>query len=171
MHPLINRKKVKLSYRCFPNMCATISRHNKKILNNEQYKQRCQGKIQSTCPIPGKCATVKVIYRATVSTANDVETYVDLTAGPFKARFSKHKSDFFCHENERGSTTLSKHIWRLKDEGTDYQVRWEIVRRAEQFLPVTGKCNLCIEEKQEIIFNPDLSTLNSLRHKKKNKYQ
>ena len=69
--------------------------------------------------------------------------------------------------DERGSTTLSKHIWRLKDEGTDYQVRWEIVRRAEQFLPVTGKCNLCIEEKQEIIFNPDLSTLNSLRHKKK----
>ena len=96
LHPLINRKKVKLSYRCFPNMCATISRHNKKILNNEQYKQRCQGKIQSTCPIPGKCATVKVIYRATVSTANDVETYVDLTAGPFKARFSKHKSDFFA---------------------------------------------------------------------------
>ena len=86
LHPLINRNKVKLSYRCLPNMGSTISKHNKKILNNDP---RCQCKYKLTCPIPGKCATDKVIYRATVTTSNDVQTYVELTAGPFKARFSK----------------------------------------------------------------------------------
>ena len=42
LHPLINRNKVKLSYRCLPNMGSTISKHNKKILNNDQYVPRCQ---------------------------------------------------------------------------------------------------------------------------------
>ena len=35
-----------------------------------------------------------LIYRATVTADNQVETYVGLTAGEFKKRHSKHKYDF-----------------------------------------------------------------------------
>ena len=34
LHPLINRKKVKLSYRCLPNMRAKLSQQNKQILRD-----------------------------------------------------------------------------------------------------------------------------------------
>ena len=111
LHPLINRNKVKLSYRYLPNMGSTISKHNKKILKNDQYVARCQCKHKPTCPIPEKCATDKVIYRATVNTPNDVEIYVGLTAGSFKARFSKHKSDFNLpdkHEGDRIELYIKK---------------------------------------------------------------
>ena len=56
-------------------------------------------------PLPGKCQTDNVVYRATVSTDNATETYVGLTAGELKARYQKHKSDF-NNLSEKNATTL-----------------------------------------------------------------
>ena len=100
--------------------------------------------------MPGKCTTDKLVYRASVTANNSVETYVGLTAGTFKKRYGGHKSDFLNRPTEdNSSTTLSSYIWKLKDENKAYQVQFEIVRRAAPYSPVTGTCNLCTEEKFE----------------------
>ena len=48
---------------------SIISQHNKKILRCEPTPLRCRRLEKSNCPMPGKCATDKVVYRATVETA------------------------------------------------------------------------------------------------------
>ena len=115
-------------------MGAIISQHNKKILRGEPTPLRCRCLDKPNCPMPGKCATDKVVYRATVTTAEKTE--------------------------RRINTELSSYIWDLKDQNTPYEIRWDLVRRANPFSPVTRKCDLCIAEKLEIIYNPGLATLN-----------
>ena len=60
--------------------------------NDEVFRCKCRDK--SKCPLPGRCTTDKVVYRATVSSGTSVETYVGLTAGEFKDRFYKNYREF-----------------------------------------------------------------------------
>ena len=58
-------------------------------------------------------------------------------------------------------STLSTHIWKLKDAGTNYDTSWSIIEKAREFNPTTRKCTLCLKEKYHIIFQPSGATLNS----------
>ena len=87
LQPLINRYTVKLSYRCLPNMGMIISQHNSKVLKNGTAEVRCKCRDKSKCPLPEKCTTDKLVYRATVTTATGTQTYVALTANQFKDRW------------------------------------------------------------------------------------
>ena len=57
LHRLINRKKVKLSYRCLPNLMSSIANDNYKILKDEEQETppKCNCRDASKCPLPGKC--------------------------------------------------------------------------------------------------------------------
>ena len=103
-----------------PNFKAAISRHNQKLLKENQAKD-----IQATpqpgcncnkgpCPlVSNNCTVDHVIYRATVKDENqNIETYTGLTRNTFKKRYNGHTYSF----NYRGenSTTLSSHLWKLK---------------------------------------------------------
>ena len=160
--PIFNRSKLKVGYKCMPNMRQKINNHNAKILNQNEETLKCNCQDKAECPLPGKCQIDKVIYRATVTSNSETQTYVGLTAGGFKGRYSKHKTSF---ENPtyQNSTTLSTYIWKLKEHNVAHQVKFEIVGRAAPFSAVSGRCNLCIAEKFEIMFNKDKATLNS-RH-------
>ena len=148
LYPLINRYKVKLSYRCVPNMGAKISNHNSKLLREKPVECGCNCQQPEECPMPGKCTTDKLVYRASITANNKVETYVGLTAGTFKKRYGSHKHDFLNRPTEnRTSTTLSSYIWKLKDDNKAYQVEFDIVKRAAPFSPLPGTCKLCTEEK------------------------
>ena len=112
--------------------------------------------------MPGKCTTDKLVYRVSVTANNSVETYVGLTAGTYKKRYGIHKNTFLHRPIDKTkSTTLSTYIWKLKDENKAYQVKSEVVCRAAPYSPVSGICNLCTEEKFEIMFNSETSSLNS----------
>ena len=93
LYLIINRSEVKLLYRCMPNMGIHISNHNKYILETkeEETKYNCRNKAE--CPLPEKCLTDKVKYKATVTTNSETQTYVGLTAGEFKTRYIKNASN------------------------------------------------------------------------------
>ena len=160
LYPLLNRYKVKLSYRCLPNMGAKISQHNAKLLRDPPAKKGCNCQVPANCPMPGKCRTDNCIYKATATTTNSVETYVGLTADPFKDRHANHKQDF-KNVLRKNATTLSGHVWKKKEEGEIPEVKFEIIGRATPYSPITGVCNLCTAEEFEIIFNSSLYSLNS----------
>ena len=70
-------------------------------------------------------------------------------------------------------TTLSTHIWKLKEKGSTFNIKWSILDRGQIFNPGTKTCQLCTKEKFYIIFKPEIATLNSrnelgahCRHKK-----
>ena len=126
------------------------------------------------CPLPGKCLISGVIYQAQVDTTNSKETYVGLTANSFKARYSGHKTSFTKKERKK-ETTLSKHIWALKEKNEAFNISWKILSRAQPFSQVTWLCQLCTREKYFIVFKQELGTLNSrnallvsCRHKQTN---
>ena len=83
--------------------------------------------------------TTNNVYQATmVDTTVDgeqkVETYVEVSAPPWKERYSGHKSSF-TNPNKKGETKLSTHIWELKAMGFTFDVKWKVIDRGAPFLP------------------------------------
>ena len=165
LYKIINKNTVKLSYRCMPNMRRIISQHNNKILNPPQQAQEytCNCRDKSECPLPDQCTIDKVQYKSTVTTEDPqtVETYVGVTATSFKKRFGGHKTSF-NNPKYAGDTMLSTHIWNLKKDNINYNMKWSINRQDQPYSHVTGVCRFCLGEKHEILFNlnPGQATLN-----------
>ena len=150
-----------------PNFKSAISKHNQKLLKEEQAKNtqappspgcNCN---PGPCPLAtNNCQVHHVIYQATVKDEDKaINTYTGLTRNTFKKRHTAHNFSF----NNRGknSTTLSTHLWNLKDDNKNFEISWKIIDRAQEFNPVKRKCRLCIKEKYYIIFQPDGATLNT----------
>ena len=119
----------------------------------------CKKGIES-CPVKGNCLEKCVIYQATVHQTNDnsIETYTGLTSRTFKERLYEHTSDF--NNIDREGTSLSKHIWELKQKNVPYKISWKYLRKSRSFDPSTRECSLCAKEAYCIIFNPAGATLN-----------
>ena len=146
-----------------PNLKKKISNHNFKILKPEEQTENrgcnCTG-VMGPCPMDGNCLVNSVIYRAEVTDENSNKTtYTGLTSNTFKKRYYAHWQSFE-KQNLQHSTTLSSHIWDLKDKNLDYSDKWKTIDRAPRFNPVTKKCRLCLKEKYYIIFQPEGAKLN-----------
>ena len=104
----------------------------------------------------------KVVYKATVEEeCGIVNTYTGLTGNSFKKRWYGHTNSFrHRNEDENKTTTLSTHVWKLKDSEKNFEIQWSIIDRAKIFNPTTRKCQLCLKEKFHIIFQPEGATLN-----------
>ena len=113
--------------------------------------------------IKWKCLAKAVIYQATVTRANTGEpkTYVGLTANDFKSRYRNHVASF-RNKKSRNSTELNKYIWSLKDSNTEFSIVWRIISRASPYNSASKRCNLCLNEKLIIIFEPHRCTLNRI---------
>ena len=147
-------------------MGSIIAKQNSKILKNNKEQDQTQQNVscncnnKDECPTPGKCLTEAIIYQATVNSESKEETYIGLTANSMKVRFTDHKNSF-KYEEKRKKTTLSKYIWKLKDENKPYSIKWKIMARAQPFSQTTNQCQLCTREKYFIVYKPELCTLNS----------
>ena len=66
----------------------------------------------------------------------------------------------FANRDHPNPTTLSTHVWDLKQSNRNFEISWSVIDRANDFDPVTRKCRLCLKEKFHIIFQPAGATLN-----------
>ena len=81
LHSLLNRKTVKVSYKCLPNIASILAKNNSKVLNADKgpnAQEKCNCRKKQECPMPGKCQTTSLIYQASVKTEEKTETYVGL---------------------------------------------------------------------------------------------
>ena len=161
---IFNRNTVKVSYRTTPNLAQTISAHNTKILKKFEDKpvaRQCSCPQNKLCPLDGKCLSENIVYQATVKQSDgQTNTYIGLTSPDFKKRLGNHNKSF-RHKRYSHDTTLSTHLWNLKEKNINYDLEWKIMARANPFSPVSGVCQLCTREKFLIIFKPEQATLNS----------
>ena len=91
---------------------------------------------------------------------NKTKIYYGLTSTTFKTRYGNHKTSFRL-EAYRTNTTLSAHIWRLKDLNiNNYNLKFSIVKLAKPYSREAKSCELCLQEKTFILFSDHYETLN-----------
>ena len=137
-----------------PNLQNNIKTHNKKILQQQEInttESMCNCRKKDSCPLKGKCLSKCVVYKATVKeNDNTTETYIGLTENEFKTRYNQHTSSFRL-SHKRSSTTLSEHVWKLKEKNSDFTVQWDIVTQCAPMGPDDSFCAVCREEKFQIL--------------------
>ena len=69
------------------------------------------------CPLQNKCMNKDIVYKATISTSNT-----------FKERY-KNNIKYFTYKKYSNETELSKHIWHLKQNKTDFAIKWSIIKK------------------------------------------
>ena len=155
LHPVINRNNVKLSYSTTKNMKRIIQGHNNKILSKTEDSTKTCSCIKSKkdkCPLNNKCLSKTVVYKATVQQSN--KFYIGITENTFKDRYTQHKSSF-KNEKNKNATSLSQHIWEIGQNITDSNpepgITWEILKKSYPRKPGASECQLCLEEKLQIL--------------------
>ena len=97
--------------------------------------------------LEGKCKTTNLACRSTVEATGTTKQYIRLTSNTIKERFTGHKASF-THCNHAHKTTISSHIWELKDEQTTYNQHWSILIFAISYSRRVRICQLCLMEKK-----------------------
>ena len=83
-------------------------------------------------------------------------------AQDFKNRYWAHCGTFRDNER-RKETTLSEHIWSIKDQNLNYNLTWKIIEKTSGFNPITLQCKICLSEIYHILnptTNPNQTSLN-----------
>jgi len=107
------------------------------------------------CPLNGKCLSECTVYSAEVDCASGKKTYFGACEGQFKSRYYNHIKSIKNRTYEK-ETELSKYIWTMKDQGTDYKIKWDIKAKCLPYQCGSRRCDLCTTEKMTIAReNPD----------------
>lgn len=174
LNKIFNANTIKVSYSCLPNMRSRIKTHNaRKIQKTKQAnpEKSCNCRKKDECPLRGNCMIKTVVYKATVRSNNTEKAYIGQTGGQFKTRFRNHKKSFNS-EKYANETELSKYIWELKKKKQSYQLTWEVIKQSNTSIRESGSCNLCLDEKIELIncknsLNKKTELISTCRHRKR----
>ena len=99
-------------------------------------------------------------YKATVYVNNNnAMMYYELCKTEFKFRYQNHLQSF-KHRHKASATELLKFIWRCKYAGLKLTVSWESVRHVSAYNSGKRVCQLCLEEKYQILILNCANTLN-----------
>ena len=99
-------------------------------------------------------------YQATVvEEGKPDQQYVGVTEPTFKLRYNNHTATF-RHREKKINSALAGYVWKLKDEGREYSLKWKILQEHTTYNPTTNACRLCLSEKYTIMHQPELSSLN-----------
>ena len=159
-HKLFNRKNLKVSYCCMPNMEKILKGHNSDMLKvKNPEKRNCNCRIRRNCPLNGECLTKCVVYTAEVKVDKDSKIYYGSCNGPFKERFNNHTKSFknkkYCDE-----TKLSQFIWKMKEKKKKLEISWSILKKCRPYRAGARRCDLCLTEKLAIIQGNEKKMIN-----------
>ena len=110
-----------------------------------------------------RCISISLLLPYTLFSrsplVNKTLYYTGLTAHTFKQHYNAHQQSM-RNNRYRHSTSLSKHLWALKDKQIGYNIQWSVLRKAKEYQNTTKRCNLCLAEKLEIIMANKERSLN-----------
>ena len=87
-------------------------------------------------------------------------THAGMTSSTFKERYRNHIKSF-THKKYSNETELSKHIWHLKQNKTDFTIKWSIIKKSISYTGGSKRYNLRLEEKLNILKEKDNRLLNN----------
>lgn len=162
LYKICNKNTIKLSYSCMPSFKNIIFKHNQKLLDKDREKQtkpECNCRKETNCPLNGKCLMKSIVYKATVTTKSRKMQYFGSCETDFKTRYRNHTHSF-KNIKLKNVTTLSKEVWKLKENNQEFHITWDIVKHAATYRCGGLRCNLCLEEKLAILLSDPNMTLN-----------
>ena len=104
----------------------------------------------------GLCNLKNVVYQGTIYpkvNIMDKKTYIGISSTKWKIRYANHIFSF-SHEHLKHQTALSKHFWSLQDKGLTPEIQWSILKKSNTPKCFDSRCNLCLEEKIQIMIYP-----------------
>ena len=118
----------------------------------EEVTRTCNCRDKTLCPLKGKCLQEGFVDRAIVTQTETMkqDIYIGMTEDPFKTRYNLNNSSFML-PHKRSTTTLSEHLWTLKDVGVIHKIEWTILDKAKPCSPAARKCDLCLTEKYHML--------------------
>ena len=141
------------------NISNIIKQHNATVLSTSATPKRlfnCRNK--DTSPLDGSCLKQCFIYKAEIHVESDYKIYYGAVEGEFKFRYNNH-------------TKLSKYIWKLKDLGKTFILKWTIAAYASPYWCGTKRCDLSLTEKyiiatadQELLLNKHTEFISKCHH-------
>ena len=170
-HKIFNRKIIKISYSCLPNMKTIINSYNHKVTNPKSIT-----KDRTKCPLTQNCFVNNIIYKAvSTSTSPHYKEKIYFSTGEttVKLRYSNHQrsSKFLKYKTD---TELSSKVWQMKKSEQTPVTTWKIVRRCSPYNPNSKRCYLCLNEKMEIatyrgnnLLNKKTKLISKCRHQNK----
>jgi hypothetical protein len=178
-HPLrkiCNKSNLKISYSCCKNMDRIISAHNsikfQKFLEGEINSQvdikqpGCNCKKGDICPLNGRCLIENTVYLAELRVEEDPifkRYYIGISKGPWKDRYYKHTRTFRIEKTDN-RTSLSRKFWELKHDRKTPWVSWSTLTTASTPKNFRDACQLCLEEKKNILMFPNQRLLLNQRN-------
>ena len=161
---IFNKNNIKVSYSCTDNLQTIIKKHNRKILETSKthfMENNCNCRKKNDCPLKNNCLTSSFVYNTNITTESDItgNNYIGLTERTFKQRYTQHRLSF-RNRNYSNSMELSKHIWTLKDNNTNFTINWSILATALAYRNRSQRCHLCLTEKLYLVRAKRLSLLN-----------
>ena len=175
LHKIFNPNTVKLSYSWMSNMSNIIKQHNSNILSSptKTEERSCNCRNKDNFPLDGSCLKTCIVYRADVIKHNGTHIYYGASDGEFKFRYNNHTKSFRNRGYEH-ETELSKHIWELKDNNTEFYLKWSIAAYASPYRCGTRRCDFCLTEKyiiaraeQKNFLNKRTELISKCRHRNK----
>ena len=145
LRKIVNLNTIKLSYSCISNISRFIKQHNRNILSSPLNSEirSCNCRNKDNCPLAGNFLKTCIVYRADVIKLNETHVYYGASDGEFKYRYNNHTNSFRNQDYEN-KTELSKHIWQLKRNGTEFNLKWNIAAYATPYRCGTRRCDLCL---------------------------
>ena len=178
LRKLFNKDTVKMGYSCTNNIKTFITNQNKRLLRaDEDIDRSCNCRGQNIiCPFNGFCLDDNLVYNCKIEEAGKPETreYIGATGNTIKERINGHNSTF-RNPDLRTKSALAGYVWKLKDQGKQFNLRWGKEMNAQSYLPEMGYCNLCLSEKYKILklhkvrklVNKRREIFNKCRHRNK----
>ena len=114
-----------------------------------------------------------MVYKAEVTTNTTYKEYYGTSEGEFKSRYNNHMQSL-RHISHINDTELSKYLWTLKANRTDYHLKWSVKSYAPGYKCGTRRCDLCLTEKMiialadsKVLLNKRTELISKCRHRNK----
>ena len=129
--------------------------------------------VEDTFPLDGCYLKQCFIYKAEIHVDNDYKIYNGAVEGDLKFQYNNHTNSFRNRYYEH-ATELSKYIWKLKDLGKAFILKWSIAACTSPYRCGTRRCDLCVTEKyiiarvdQKRLLNKRTEFISKCRHRNK----
>ena len=110
----------------------------------------------------GNCLTHSLVYRGELKyqitnprtgiLESKTKNYIGLASTSFKERHKTHNTSF-NHVKYRTSTSLSSHIWNIKEKNVNqFDLKFSILKLCRTYSKESRSCELCLNEKTIIMF-------------------
>ena len=103
-----------------------------------------------------------MVYKGEVTTNTTYNECYGTSEEGLKSRYNNHTQSL-RRTSQINDTELSKYLWTLKVNGTDYHLKQSIKSYTSRYQCGTGRCDLCLTEKmilaladQKVLLNTKL---------------